>query len=719
MPSPSRRFALLLVVSFSGAPLTLAQPVAPVRTVVDTLHGIAVEDPYRWMENETDPDVQAWYRAQAAHADSALAAIPGRNALAAEIEEVLAEDTGLWGLWPTAESVFTRRFDGGSDEPLLFVRAAPDAPERLLLDPATLVLGGRLFSFRGLSPAPDGRHVVLSLAADGDADPTLLVLDVATGAFEDRIGPVLWGSSSGFGAAWLPDGSGFFYTKNDATPATPETERYWRGRVFLHRLGSDPADDEAVFGHGLSDAVPLDPTFTPFVSTGAASGHVAVRVWRGGPIQEVWTVPLDALDGPRTPWRQAVSPTDGLETVLLHGDALFVMTADGAPRYRIVRLALDGSGRADEVLPEADGVLLSMVAARDALYVVRRNGGASRLLRVPYGGAAAEVVLPYAGIARLTAFPGADGTFVRMLSWIEPDRTYRYDPATGTVALAGLEPESTFDPSPYVVTETHAPATDGAMIPVTLVHRRDLARDGDRPVHLYGYGSFGTSVDPYFAPFLSAWLDRGGVYAVAHVRGGGELGAAWHEAGRGANKPVAVADFIASAEYLVREGWTRPGRIGIEGASAGSVLIGNAVIDRPDLFGAAVFAVGIGDEVRSFYTAGGARNVAEFGSLDDAPGVRSLLAVSALHRVRDGVAFPSVLFVSGATDYVLPLWQTGKLVARMQAAQTGPAPMLWRIDWTDGHGGPASNATFARETATLYAYFLWQFGDPAFQPTGP
>src|SRR5690606_10770841 len=154
-----------------------------------------------------------------------------------------------------------------------------------------------------------------------------------------------------------------------------------------------------------------------------------------------WTVPIDALDGPRTPWRQTVAPTDGLEGVLLHGDALYVMTAEGAPRYRIVRLALDASGRADEVLPEGDGVLLSMAAGRDALYVVRRDGGASRLLRVPHGGGAVVVVpLPYTGIARLSAFPSADGTFVRMLSWIEPDRAYRYDPATGTVSLAELEP---------------------------------------------------------------------------------------------------------------------------------------------------------------------------------------------------------------------------------------------------------------------------------------
>ncbi|PAP75604.1 prolyl oligopeptidase family serine peptidase [Rubrivirga marina] len=707
---------VLLVLALAAVP-TAAQPAAPVRVVVDTLHGVVVEDPYRWMEAEAEAEVQAFYRAQAAHADSVLARIPGRDALAAEIEGVLAEDTGLWGLWPTAGPLVTRRLVPGADEPALFVRDTPDAPERLLLDPSTLTLGGRRFDFRGLHPAPDGRHVALSLAADGDTEPTLLVLDVATGAFEDRIGPVLWGSSSGFGAAWLPDGSGFFYTTNDATPDTPETERYWRGRVVLHRLGTDPSEDVAVFGHGLSEAVPFEPHFTPFVSTGAASGHVAVRVWRGGPTQEVWTAPLDALDGPRTPWRQVIPPTDVLEGVALHGDALYVMTADGAPRYRIVRLALDGSGRADEVLPEGEGVLLAMAAARDALYAVRREGGTSRILRAPHDGSAVtEVPLPAPGLARLTAFPGRDGTFVRVRSWIEPDRAYHYDPSTGALVLAGLEPEPVFDPSPYRVVNTHAPAADGTRIPLTLVHRRDLALDGDRPVHLYGYGSFGSSVDPYFAPFLSTWLDRGGVYAVAHVRGGGEGGEAWHEAGRGANKPVAVADFIASAEHLVREGYTRPGRIGIEGASAGSVLIDNAVIDRPDLFGAAVFAVGVGDEVRAYYTAGGARNLAEFGSLDSADGVRSLLAVSALHRVRDDVEYPPVLFVSGATDYVLPLWQTGKLVARMQAAQAGPAPLLWRIDWQGGHSGGSSNAVFARETAMLYSFLFWRLGHPEFQP---
>lgn len=695
----------------------LAQPAAPVRVVTDTLHGVVVEDSYRWMEDEADPAVQTWYHSQAAYADSVLARIPGRDALAAEIEAVLAEDTGLWGLWPTAGPVFTRRFDGGSDEPLLFVRDVPDAPERLLLDPATLVLDGRRFTFRGLSPAPDGRHAVLSLAADGDADPTLLVLDVATGEFEDRIGPVLWGSGSGFGAAWLPDGSGFFYTANEATSETPETERYWRGRVLLHRLGTDPAGDVAVFGYGLSDAVPLDPTFTPFVSTSASSDHVAVRVWRGGPVHEVWTAPLAALDGVRTPWRLAIPPMEGLEEVGLHGDALYALTADGAPRYRIVRHALDGSNRLDEVLPEGEGVLIAFALARDAFYAVRRDGGATRVLRVPHGdGEPAEVPLPFAGFARLAAFPNLDGAFVRLRSWIQPERAYRYDPATGTLALAGFEPAPDFDGTPYIVEADEATALDGTMIPLTLVRRRDLARDGERPVYLHGYGSFGSSVDPYFAPELTAWLDRGGLFAVAHVRGGGELGAAWHAAGAGANKPVAVADFVAAAGHLIRAGWTRPGRIGSEGASAGSYLVGNAALDRPDLFGAVAFAVGIGDAVRVYHTPGGARNIQEVGSLDDEAGVRSLLAMSALHRVRDGVAYPAFLFVSGATDYVLPLWQTGKLVARMQAAQAGPQPLLWRIDWEGGHGGSASNAVFARETALLYSFLFWQLGHPDFQP---
>lgn len=691
------------------------------RPIVDTLHGIEVVDPYRWMESEQDPRVQAWYRAQSEHAERVLASIPGRESLRGEIEAALGEDTGIWGVWPTATRLFTRRFEPGADAPVLLVRDHPGGAERVLVAPDTLTLDGRSFSFRGLSPSPDGRHVALSLTGPGDTEPTLLVLDAATGARRDRIGDVLWGSGQGFSASWLPDGSGFLYTKGEAAAEGPEAERHWRGRVYLHRLGTVPSSDAAVFGFGLQEAVPLQPQFTPFVVTSGGSGHVAVRVWHGGHVSEVWTAPVAALDGARTPWHRAVAPTEGLRGVLLHGDALHLRTADGAPRFRAVRRWLAGrdSGRVEEVLPEGEGVLVETAAARDALYAVRRDGGGTRVFRVPHdGGETREVPLPFTAFATLATSPARDGAYVRLVSWLQPERAYRFDPATERLALAGLEPEPTFDSAPYVIVSVHAPARDGTPIPLTLVHRRDLRRDGERPVHLRAYGSFGTSVDPYFAPELSAWLDRGGIFAVAHVRGGGELGGAWHAAGSGAGKPVAVADLIAGAEHLVREGYTRPGRIAIEGASAGSVLIGNAVVDRPDLFGAALFRVGVGDAVRLYHTPGGARNLGEFGSLEDAAGVRSLLNVSALHRVRDGVAHPAVLFENGATDYVLPLWQTGKLVARMQAAQAGPAPLLWRIERGGGHGASDSNAGYAGSVALRYAFLLWQLGHPDFQPEG-
>jgi prolyl oligopeptidase len=703
-----------------GAAVAGAQgaPPAPVRPVLDTLHGIVVADPYRWMEDERAPEVQAWYRAQSAHADSALARIPGRDALAAEIERLLGQDAGLWGLWPTARGVFTRRVPRGGDEPVLHVRERAGGADRVVVDPARLVFGGKRYAVRSTAPSPDGRHVALGIATEGDADPSLLVVDARTGALRERIGPVLWGSGDGFTAAWLPDGSGFLYTANDATPATPAAERWWRGRVWLHRVGSPRGADVAVFGHGLSDRVPLRPEWTPLVHTGAAAGHVAVRVWHGGPVHEVWTAPVAALDGARTPWRRVVPASEATEGVVVHGDGLLVITSDSAPRYRVVRHAL-GAGGTRTVLPEGEGVIVSMAPARDALYVVRRLGGGTRVVRVPWdGGPPRELALPFEGVARLATDPSRDGAYVRLLSWIQPDRAYRYDPATGTLALAGLEPTPRFDPSPYVVEATHAAARDGVRVPMTIVRRRDLPRDGARRVHLHGYGSFGSSVSTYFAPELKAWLDRGAIFAVAHVRGGGELGAAWHEAGRAARKPVAVADFVDAAEQLVRDGWTRAGRIGIEGASAGSYLVNNGILDRPDLFGAAVSAVGIGDAVRVYHTAGGPRNVQEVGSLDDASGVRSLLAVSALHRVRDGARYPPTLFVSGATDYVLPLWQTGKLVARLQAAQGSDARALWRIDWQGGHGGVSSNAVYARETALLYAFLLWRLGHPDFQPAG-
>jgi prolyl oligopeptidase len=348
------------------------------------------------------------------------------------------------------------------------------------------------------------------------------------------------------------------------------------------------------------------------------------------------------------------------------------------------------------------------------------KGGVSRILRVPMDGKGepAPVPLPFEGdVPWMASDVRIDGLWFFETGWVRYGAIYRFDPATRRTTDTGFQPKGRFDePRDVVATEVAVRSHDGVPVPLSIVHRKGLKRDGRSPTMLYGYGAYGISELPGFDPSLLPWLERGGVLAVAHVRGGGENGQEWYEAGKKATKPNTWKDAIACGEWLVAHGYTTPRLLSIRGGSAGGILVGRSITDRPDLFGAALDHVPVSDTIRMEFSANGVPNVPEFGSVGTEEGFRALHAMSSYHWIKDGVAYPAVLVTTGANDPRVDAWQAAKMAARLQAASSSGKPVLLRVDYDAGHGMGSTKRQAYEETADSFAFLLWQAGLKEFQP---
>jgi len=373
---------------------------------------------------------------------------------------------------------------------------------------------------------------------------------------------------------------------------------------------------------------------------------------------------------------------------------------------------------AQVVIPASEAVITNITAAPDALYVQELDGGNGRLLRAPYGGTPELVPLPINGsLGLFGGDPRLPGFLLSLTSWAKAYRIYIYDPAAKRVADTGLQPAGPFDnPGDIEAAEVKVRSYDGTLVPLSIVYRKGLRLDGSHPTLLSGYGAYGINEDPYFSPRSLAWLERGGVRAVAHVRGGGEYGEEWHQGGMKENKANTWRDFIACAEYLIQHGYTSPGRLAGEGGSAGGILIGRAFTERPDLFAAVLDDVGLSDMIRDMFSPDGPLNVPEYGDLKTEVGFKNLFEISAYYHVTDGKRYPAVMLTTGMNDPRVVSWEPGKMAARLQAAAGGGKPVLLRVDYQGGHGAIGGARSQIEELiADEWSFLLWQFGVPEFQ----
>ncbi|MBD0330550.1 MAG: S9 family peptidase [Thermoleophilia bacterium] len=660
-------------------------PESRVEQVRETLHGVEVADPYRWLEDTESDEVRRWTADQNAATEAALAAVPFRGAIRGRLDELLR--VGLLEVPRVAAGrAFFLRREADRDQSALYVREPGSSEDRALVDPEASA-GGHLVTVDWFFPSADGGLVAYGLSRGGDELSTLHVVDVASGGvLDDRIPDTRFSS-----VAWLPDASGFYYTRYPAAGSVPPGEERYNSRVRFHRLGDDPADDPVVFGEGRA------PTDTYSVSLSRDGRWLLVHVHQG------WAKTIlfvgDRASGGE--FRSTGEERDAIFSGELDRGRLYVLTNWEAANWRVLELdpATLELERARVVVSERAETIVAEIALVGGRLVAHELQDASSRLRVyalPDGGLEREVELPGPGSVQGTprartpgvaGEPDRDELLFGFTSFLHPPSVLRRDLATGTVTpFAQLPWPRAFDGSSYETRLVRAGSADGTRVPIFVVHRRGLPLDGSAAALLTGYGGFNVGMAPYWVASLPLWVESGGVYAVAVLRGGNEFGERWHRDGMLERKQNVFDDFAAAADRLVEEGYTSRERLAIAGRSNGGLLVGAVMTQRPDLCRAVVCEVPLLDMLRYHHFQVARLWIAEYGSADDPEPFHWLHAYSPYHRVVDGERYPAVLLTTALGDTRVDPMHARKMAARLQAATASGLPVLLRVDEDAGHG---------------------------------
>jgi prolyl oligopeptidase len=673
--------------------------------VSDSYHGLAVAEAYRWLENFDDPEVRAWNEAQNRYSRAQLDAMPGRDQIEARLRTLYtAMSAEHYGLKMCQGMIFAIKNQPPKEQPLLVLLESADdlASERVLLDPNEIDPSGST-TIDFYQPSLDGRLVAVSLSQNGSEEGTLHVYEVATGRELGDLIPRVTYPTAGGSVAWNADSSGIYYTRYPQGDERPPEDRNFYQQVYFHQLGSATDQDSYVIGKDFPRIAEIDLRTTPdgrYLLASVANGD-------GGEFAHY-------LRDPDNRWTQITGFHDQVIAAEFGvDDTLYLLGRAGTPRGAILGLPLSMPvlAHASIVAPER-GVSIEKITPTDTrLYVTELDGGPSQVRVYDRAGNQQGLLPmpPVSAVREIVALEG-DEVLIRANSFIEPPAWFRFRPEDEEPEPTALQTTTPADFGDVEVLREFATSRDGTRLPLNILRRKGIDLDGDNPTILYGYGGYGISLSPYFDATASLWLDQGGVYAIANLRGGGEYGEEWHRAGNLTNKQNVFDDFLAAAEYLIEAGYTRPERLAIVGGSNGGLLMGAALTQRPDLFRAVVSYVGIYDMLRVELDPNGAFNVTEFGTVTDPEQFEALYAYSPYHHVTDGVAYPAVLLVTGDHDGRVNPAHSRKMAARLQAATSSGRPVLLRTSPNTGHGiGTSLNERIA-EDADVYAFLFDQLG---------
>lgn len=674
-------FGLVCLLSLGANAEDIATPKRP---VTDEYHGVKVTEDYRWLEAADAPEVSRWSEAQNRRTRSHLDALPARAALRTKIQDYYHKVSPSYSALAYRKGrYFALKFQPPKDQNMLVTLKSPDDPasERVLVDPNVEPSGG-LLSIDWYVPSLDGRRVAVALSEKGSEDATLHFYDAATGKpLADRVPRVNFPTAGG-SAAWLPDGSGVYYTRYPQGAERPKEDRDFYQQVWLHKLGTPASADTYVLGREF-------PRIAEIQLKTRGDGRYLLATVANGDGGEFALYLMD----PAGHWHQLSRFEDKVVSGALGLDgAVYLLSHQDAPRGKVLRLPLDQPrlDAAQVIVPQSESVIVpedGIVPTEHRLYVTYLAGGPHQaaifdLAGKPLG----RVPLPPVAALQENAPLDKDAVLMRIQTYLEPSAWYRF-PDRGGLAKTSLFVKSPVDFQDAEVVREFAVSKDGTKVPLNIIRRKGAPRDGARPTLLYGYGGYDISLTPKFLGIAGRlWLDQGGVYVVANIRGGGEYGEEWHKAGNLTKKQNVFDDFIAGAEYLIAQKYTAPDHLAIEGGSNGGLLMGAALTQRPELFRAVVSHVGIYDMLRVELSPNGVFNTTEFGTVKDPDQFRALYAYSPYHHVQDGTAYPSVLFMTGANDGRVDPANSRKMAARLQAATSSGRPVLLRTSSNSGHG---------------------------------
>lgn len=706
-------FALL---SASSTHAQWSYPATKTVDVKDTYFGKTYLDPYRWLENLKDKEVSDWFKAQAILTDGVLARISARDAL-------VKEWTDLDKLNPASYKeiifengrVFYRKTLGGENVGRLYFREGWNGVEKLLFDPSTYK-DGSTTTLEAIVPSIDGHHVAFGLSSGGAEYSEIRILDVDTGTLlPERMYP----SFGPFG--WTPDSRSFFYDAGKVTDIRSlDIELNRKTRV--HKLGTDFGTDVDFFSNESNPELEIDPKEFPFASIDESyPDYILGFVSTVQNEFEIYYAPVSEMKNPKVTWNVLCRRSDNLVRGLtFNGEYIYAVTHTDAPNYKLVRTSVRHPDwkHSETVLPEARDSIQTITKSRNFLFVVYSNGITGRIVKLDLStGKSRELTLPASGIVNIRCPDWrTNRSIISVTSWVTPTTLYDYDGDQDAYAKSIFNSEVSYPGFDKLVTEeTEVPGHDGAMIPLSIVHLKNLPMDGSNSCILSGYGAYGISLAPSFSLRNSIAL-HGVVVAYSHVRGGGEKGESWYKAGFKTTKPNTWMDFISCAEYLVKKGYTSPQRLGGTATSAGGILISRAITERPDLFAAAVCNVGDANAMRAEFEPDGPVNIPEYGTVNDPIECAALYEMDGLQHVRPGVRYPAVLGVGGWNDPRVPAWAPAKFVAALQNASVSGKPVLMKVNYDNGHFTEDKEVTF-KNFAGQFAFLLWQTGNREFQPS--
>jgi prolyl oligopeptidase len=724
MTLKDRAFLSILAIGLVAAASPTPPPPPAVRNVTTLYYGISVPDPYRYFEDPKDPGLAEYFREQSAYTRQILDALPGRAALRKRIAQLDNTNESLNSVQVLGSYYFYLKRAPGANTAKLYRRRIAGGPERLVFDPGTFARSPmQHYTFDYYSVSPDGRYAAIGTAEGGSEKTVLHVVDVQDGhLLSDVIQNAIY-----FGPQWRNDSRSFYYFRTpELGPDAPQSDRDTKGLVRLHVLGRSTNLDPAIFGYGLSPRIPFAPEDAAAISVSPRTRWAVAAIYHG--VQNeiaLYAAPASQATNAQGPWRKIVGYEDDVTDYEVVNDTLYLSSHLGASRHRILAVDLTDPSLANArvAVAQSGRVIEALSLAADGIYLQDLDGGISKLRRIAIHsdgtpGGTTEVALPFAGtISEIATDRWRPGVTFDMESWTKSPLWYRAS-ATTPVRDTGLRKQSPVDYSGIVAREVFAKSADGTDVPLSIVMRADITRNGENPTLVDGYGAYGIAITPAFSPTRLAWLERGGVFAECHVRGGGEFGEDWHFAAHIATKQRTIDDFVGCAHYLIDNQYTTSAKLAGTGTSAGGVTIGNAIVQHPELFRAALDVVGDTNPTRDEFAEGGPANIPEFGSVTDPVGFKALYETDPYIHIQDGVAYPAVLAITGANDPRVAPWIVAKFAARLQAATSSGRPVLLRVDYDAGHG--ALGASRAQTQALItdeYAFLFWQLDEPSVQPT--
>ena len=699
----SRKAVLLLIDSLLAAGFGLLgcgrpglgpPPETEVLMVEENLHGVAVADPYRWLETGDAPETRRWIEAQSAYGRAYLDGLPEREAIRERMAAILAAGSISAPVESGGRYFYSRR-EGDQSQPVVYVREGREGEDRELLDPNAMSEDGTT-TVDWYVPSKDGKLLAYGKSVEGTETSTMYILDVDSGSELPDVFPKVRFANP----QWLEDGSGFYYSRPvDVESIGPGEELYDR-RVFLHKLGRGFADDPVIFGEGLDKAHIPDATLSDdgrylILDTflGWGRNHLYVRDLRAN--------------------RTVTVAEDGEHSYLgeIAGGKLYMLTNRGAPRYRVVAVDLrrPEAEHWQTVVPESDAVIEFARIAGGRLFVGRMRDAHSELHSYRLDGSdERRIRLPGLGTAGgFVAKVSSDEAFFSFSSYVRAPAVFRIA-SEETEPRVWAQVASPVDADAFEVRQVFYPSKDGTQIPMYLIAKRGTPADGSVPGLLYGYGGFNIALTPSYSTWIFPWIEAGNLLAIANLRGGSEYGEEWHKAGMLGNKQNVFDDFIAAGEYLKAKGLVDPERLVIHGRSNGGLLVGAALTQRPDLWRAAVAGVPLLDMLRYDKFRMAKLWVSEYGSAENAEDFHWLHTYSPYHRVADGQPYPATLIYTADSDSRVDPMHARKMVARLQAATAGSAPILLRYEASAGHGRGKPLHKIVDEWADIWSFIFAQ-----------